>query len=237
MESRIVASPAGSLPVLPIHPTPPEMSRSNPEFFDNSDFPWTKMLEEGFPDIRAELDALTDKDFGEWPRDHMFENHWNLFPFVAPGREFPKNQAVCPKTTALLKRIPGLTMGVFSWLRPQSEIKAHVGFTDVVLRSHLALKVPREGQDFAFRCGTTTRKWEEGKVMVFDDMHNHEAWNHTDEERVVLMIDFLRPWKWRTSSLGYFRHRIALPKFYKHSYDRVYWESAKEVETADPRAK
>jgi aspartyl/asparaginyl beta-hydroxylase (cupin superfamily) len=209
---------------------------AHPEFFDNADFAWTQVLEERFPAIRAELDALTDSNFGEWPRGHMFDNKWNLFPFLTPGREFEDNQKVCPETTAALKQIPGLTMGVFSWLRAGSAIKPHVGFTDVVLRSHLAVKVPQSGEDFGFRVGESTRQWEEGKVMVFDDMHNHEAWNRTEEDRVVLMIDFLRPWKWRTSSLGYLRHRVALPDFYKHSYDRVYWEASKEVEDEDPRA-
>jgi ornithine lipid ester-linked acyl 2-hydroxylase len=29
--------------------------------------------------------------------------------------------------------------------------------------------------------------------MVFDDTYNHEVWNDTDETRVVLFVDVLRP--------------------------------------------
>ena len=29
--------------------------------------------------------------------------------------------------------------------------------------------------------------------MVFDDTFDHEVWNDTDETRVVLFVDFLRP--------------------------------------------
>ena len=29
--------------------------------------------------------------------------------------------------------------------------------------------------------------------MVFDDTFNHEVWNDTDETRVVLFVDVLRP--------------------------------------------
>ncbi|KAA3604961.1 MAG: aspartyl/asparaginyl beta-hydroxylase domain-containing protein [Planctomycetota bacterium] len=210
------------------------MPSENPEFFDNRDFPWTRMLEENWQDIRQELDNLPKDAFGQWPRDHMFDNQWNLFLFRTPGRRFDKNCELCPKTAALVDKIPGLTMATYSWLRPQSAIKAHVGFTTIVLRSHLALKVP-EGGDIGFRVGKTSKRWEEGKVMVFDDMHNHEAWNWSDEERVVLMLDFLRPWKFRTSALGHIRQRIFPPKDYKQSYDYAISEAEKFVETEDPR--
>jgi beta-hydroxylase len=29
--------------------------------------------------------------------------------------------------------------------------------------------------------------------MIFDDSHEHEAWNDTDGYRVVLFVDFVRP--------------------------------------------
>jgi len=29
--------------------------------------------------------------------------------------------------------------------------------------------------------------------MIFDDTYNHEVWNDTDETRVVLFVDVLRP--------------------------------------------
>jgi len=35
--------------------------------------------------------------------------------------------------------------------------------------------------------------WEAGGSMIFDDTFNHEVWNDTDETRVVLFVDVLRP--------------------------------------------
>jgi beta-hydroxylase len=35
--------------------------------------------------------------------------------------------------------------------------------------------------------------WREGEIFVFDDTFEHEVWNDTDEERVVLLFDFDRP--------------------------------------------
>ena len=37
------------------------------------------------------------------------------------------------------------------------------------------------------------RPWEEGKCMIFDDAYEHETWNHTKEERVVLLFDLWHP--------------------------------------------
>jgi len=35
--------------------------------------------------------------------------------------------------------------------------------------------------------------WEEGKALVFDDSYEHEVWNRTDEDRVVLLWDVWHP--------------------------------------------
>jgi beta-hydroxylase len=35
--------------------------------------------------------------------------------------------------------------------------------------------------------------WQAGKCFVFDDIYEHEVWNDTDEERIVLLFDFNRP--------------------------------------------
>jgi beta-hydroxylase len=62
-----------------------------------------------------------------------------------------------------------------------------------VLRYHLGLIVPREAEACRIRVGEDIRHWEAGKSMIFDDTFNHEVWNDTDEMRVVLFVDVLRP--------------------------------------------
>ena len=54
---------------------------------------------------------------------------------------------------------------------------------------HLGLIIP-EG-DLGLRSLEETRGWEEGGVFIFDDRLEHEAWNRTEEDRVVLLIDFV----------------------------------------------
>jgi aspartyl/asparaginyl beta-hydroxylase (cupin superfamily) len=55
---------------------------------------------------------------------------------------------------------------------------------------HLPLIVPA---DCGFRCGETIRQWRVGEAFVFDDTIEHEAWNDSDELRVVLIIELWPP--------------------------------------------
>jgi aspartyl/asparaginyl beta-hydroxylase (cupin superfamily) len=37
------------------------------------------------------------------------------------------------------------------------------------------------------------REWQVGKLMIFDDTIEHEAWNDSDEDRILLIFDIWRP--------------------------------------------
>ena len=45
----------------------------------------------------------------------------------------------------------------------------------------------------AIRVGDVTRGWKPGKCLVFDDSFEHEAWNHSDSLRVVLILEVWNP--------------------------------------------
>jgi aspartyl/asparaginyl beta-hydroxylase (cupin superfamily) len=79
---------------------------------------------------------------------------------------------------------------MFSLLAPHTHIPPHTGVANVRLVSHLALIVP---QGCGFRVGATTIEWKVGKAFVFDDTIEHEAWNDSDELRVVLIFDLWAP--------------------------------------------
>jgi beta-hydroxylase len=57
----------------------------------------------------------------------------------------------------------------------------------------LALIVPADTKSCAIEVNGETRYWREGETMVFDDSFEHEAWNDSNQVRVVLFIDFERP--------------------------------------------
>ena len=41
--------------------------------------------------------------------------------------------------------------------------------------------------------GEETRLWEEGRCLIFDVTVEHEAWNRSARDRLVLLFDFVRP--------------------------------------------
>jgi beta-hydroxylase len=62
-----------------------------------------------------------------------------------------------------------------------------------VVRFHLGLRVPADPNRAGIRVGPDIEHWTEGGSLVFDDTYEHEAWNDSDEYRVVLFVDFVRP--------------------------------------------
>lgn len=81
----------------------------------------------------------------------------------------------------------------FSILESGKHLPHHRGPFKGVLRFHLGLMIPNTPETCGLRVGSEVWHWEEGKSLVFDDTHDHEAWNDSTERRVVLFVDFIRP--------------------------------------------
>ena len=124
-----------------------------------------------------------------WPEKFLYDKGWEVFGLYAFGAKLRDNCARCPETTRLVTGIPGMTTAGFSLLQPGTHIRPHVGYTGAVLRCHLGLIVP---QGCEMRVGGETRSWREGQCLVFDDTVEHEVWHRGSEDRVILLVDFLK---------------------------------------------
>ena len=159
-------------------------------FLDPADFPFTAVLEENAPIIRDELDRILPGDaFISWPETFLYNEGWDVFGFSFFGKRIPENCALCPRTAAIVEAMAEVTTAGFSRLSPGTRIRPHTGYTDTVLRCHLGLVTPA---GCGLRVGEETRAWEEGKCLIFDDTLEHEAWNDSKEDRIVLLLDFLK---------------------------------------------
>jgi beta-hydroxylase len=167
-------------------------------FFDSGEFSWTAKLEDNWTLIRRELsDVLPGpipnfQEVSEEQARITQGDAWKTYFFYAYGHKFEPNCARCPETTRLLEEIPGMSTAMFSILNGRGHISPHRGPYKGVLRCHLALLTPADRSTCRIRVGSETRRWEEGKTLIFDDTHDHEAWNDSSEPRVVLFVDFLR---------------------------------------------
>ena len=180
------------------------------EFFDRRHFGWFADLEAGAAAIRSELDALVaagDEVLRPYVRmdegtpDTVWSEldgslDWGACFLWEYGVPNPPIIARCPQTAALLEslplqRIPGRAPNAFfSLLRPGKVIPPHTGVTNTRAIVHLALDVPPA---CGFRVGGETREWVEGQAFAFDDTIEHEAWNHSDRQRAVLIVDTWNP--------------------------------------------
>jgi aspartyl/asparaginyl beta-hydroxylase (cupin superfamily) len=171
-------------------------------FYEPSDFPWVAPIERGWATIRAELDALLAhtealpnfQDISTDQYNLTDDDRWKTYFFYGYGFRSDANCARCPETTRLIETIPGMETAMFSILAPGKHIPPHDGPYKGVLRYHLGLVVPDAPVDrVGIRVGGEVAHWAEGASLVFDDTYQHEAWNDTDQTRVVLFVDVVRP--------------------------------------------
>ncbi len=180
------------------------------QFYERGAFPWLEDLEARHAAIRAELDSVlaqpedfspylqSDPDAVNFNDTSNLDNaDWGAFYFYQQGRKVEENAQRCPATMAALDAAPlpqveGSTPhALYSRLAGQTRIPPHCGLINTRLICHLPLIVPENCG--GLRVGNETEYWEEGRAYVFDDSMEHEAWNDTDQERVVLLFDIWRP--------------------------------------------
>lgn len=169
--------------------------------YDTRLFPWIAEVESRWPEIRAEVDSLLAHEDGIPPLADISPDHrriappgkWKSFFLWGYGYRNEANIARCPKTAAAVAGIPGLNSAFFSILAPGAHIPRHRGVTKAILTAHLGLVVPRRRQGCRMQVEDRMLRWDEGRMLVFDDTYHHEVWNDTNEQRVILLIQFRRP--------------------------------------------
>lgn len=177
-------------------------------WYDTAAFGWARQLADAFPAIRDEAVAVLDDPDGVAPyvradpdrpaRAHplLADPRWSAFHLYEAGEPIAVHAARCPATMAALAacplpRIAGRApMALFSILKGGTHIPPHNGMLNTRLICHLPLVVPAGCR---LRVGNETRAVGAGKVMLFDDSIEHEAWNDSSETRAILLFEVWRP--------------------------------------------
>jgi aspartate beta-hydroxylase len=187
IEALAAADGAGSLGIYP--------ALDSQAWHDPNDFPLTAYLRSHFKEIQSEILALESSRFHRESERIGRSGDWDVAFFYERGRRRDPVCDACPVTTRGIESAGGMrTLGgliYVSRMRAGTHIQPHRGPTNLRVRCHLGIAVP-EG-DCAIRVGNETRRWSEGECLVFDDYFEHEAWNHTSEDRIVLIIDLWHP--------------------------------------------
>lgn len=98
-----------------------------------------------------------------------------------------------PETTKLLQNIKSVNFAALSRLHPKSSLAPHKHVNPNSLIFHLGLIIP-QGNTCGLSVGGISHTWSKpGDAVIFNDTLEHSAWNNSDEERIILYLDFLRP--------------------------------------------
>jgi Aspartyl/Asparaginyl beta-hydroxylase len=164
-------------------------------WYNPSEFPLAGYLESHYEAIRDEILALEPSRFQRESERIKRSGDWDVAFLYERGYRHEEVCDACPVTTrgieshAAMRTVAGLIYA--SRMRAGTHIQAHRGPTNLRLRCHLGIKVP-DG-NCAIRVGDQTEHWCEGRCLVFDDHFEHEAWNHTEADRIVLIVDMWHP--------------------------------------------
>ncbi|MFK7896301.1 MAG: aspartyl/asparaginyl beta-hydroxylase domain-containing protein [Myxococcota bacterium] len=185
-------------------------------------YPELALLEENWELIQKECLALMElgdalphirRAGGKFTDTGIHRIEWTTFMFKS-GRFLPENCRRAPETSALLRKIPGLSLAFFSILGPGQYIRPHWGYYKGFLRYHLGVVVPNNNADESCWIRVNDNRvaydkrdrsvieetekyyWHEGEGILFDDTYLHDASNESDQPRAVLYLDLRKPLPW-----------------------------------------
>lgn len=181
-------------------------------FYEREEFAWAPALEAETATIKAELEALlksqaeefepyvaadADRSGGTAPNAHLAgDASWSAYHLLKGGQPVAGHAERFPATLAALAEVPmpciadRAPMALLSLLKPGAHIRPHHGLFNFRLICHLPLIAP---PDCMLRAGNRQKQWREGELIIFDDSMEHEAWNRSDRQRIILLFEIWRP--------------------------------------------
>lgn len=176
---------------------------SKDPWFERDTFPQLQTIveqaEKISPSIKAEINQAINGESGQiGAYQHYLKKHpdWHALYLFKDGEKVVASKEVVPETWNFMENSLGewlcpLLEMHFSILNPGVTIPPHCDLWNFSINLHVAIEVP-EG-DCAIQVATETRKWKEGKCLIFDYSFLHKAWNNTSEKRICLLADIWHP--------------------------------------------
>ncbi len=177
-------------------------------FFEREEFDWVPAIEAEVPAMIDELGAILadDEAFDPYiqatpgrplPNNALLHDpSWGAYYLWQSGEPVDGHAQRCPRTLAALEQAPmprikrRSPQALYSLLKPGTHIKPHHGMLNTRLICHVPLVIP---PDCSIRVGAETRTWKPGELLIFDDSFEHEAWNRSNSNRIVLIFEIWRP--------------------------------------------
>ena len=121
-----------------------------------------------------------------------FKHDWTRLYLKWFKRIDPIGSVLCPESTAIIHSMPNIQTAMFSVLKPGAKIVPHRGPYCGCIRLHMGLITPNDDNCFINLDGKSY-SWRDGEVILLDDSYEHYVENNTNEYRVILFCDIIRP--------------------------------------------
>ena len=187
----------------------------NQEYYNDNILKESRILSENWETIRDE--ALASYKSYKTIRGDMFfkddiikkDDEWKKLYIKWYTNEIDKVALEkCPKTCKIIESLPTVKLAMISVLSPGAKIYPHSGPFKGCLRYHLGLKTPNSDKCYISVNGKKY-SWRDGKGILLDDTYKHWVINDTNETRIILFCDIVRP----TNKIGSFINNIFIDNF------------------------
>lgn len=168
-----------------------------PAYYDLSNEQWFAELNTNVPKIRElTLQYLQQQNIAvnDYFNQELVsgKNPWKISPFLFWGQRNEQNIEKGKNLFAFFENIPQLTGLAISILPPNTSVKPHYGDTDAVYRIHIPVKIPAGLPLCGLKVNGIEKSWLTEELIAFCDAHLHEAWNNSNEVRIVVIADVVR---------------------------------------------
>lgn len=157
----------------------------------------TSLLEktQGGKNIGFTKDTFDQKENAYIGQDVDVENNrgWRVFHVKLSDHYNENAQKIFPTLCKVLEESPDVINCSVSILDEKTFIPIHNGYYKGMLRFMLPIIIPKDFTN-VFLCNNYEKYyWTEGNGVLWDDTFPHKVFNHTDEVRIVLYMDVIRP--------------------------------------------
>jgi hypothetical protein len=208
------------------------LTTRTPEFLDkDAYFPMNRVFEdpENFKALKEEVENILEQtgDGDSLPmtsetfsgqnkyigsdirRENGKTKAWRVINIKAGDEYSPVAHKYFPSLVRLLQTVPQIGTCAISVLQDGVHIPIHVGYYKGIMRYMIPIVVPKDRENVFLCVNELKYCWTEGVGVLWDDTYPHKVYNNTDEIRVVIYMDVVRPLSWGLNQLNLFILRLA----------------------------
>ena len=208
------------------------LTTRTPEFLDKDEyFPMNRIFEEpeNFTALKEEVENILEKTgdgdsltmTGETfsgqnkyigsdiRRENGKTKAWRVINIKAGDEYSAVAHKYFPSLVRLLRTVPQIGTCAVSVLQDGVHIPIHVGYYKGIMRYMIPVVVPKDRENVFLCVNEIKYCWTEGVGILWDDTYPHKVYNNTDEIRVVIYMDVVRPLSWGLNRLNLFILRLA----------------------------